>query len=267
MRVGIIGANGWLGAILGRRLLDSGVVTPDRLAVLTRDARSQPLYSGYAGVTWARDADDIVARCDVIVVSVRPHDWEDVILAAPGRLLISFMAGITLSDLAQTGARCARAMPNAAAELGKSYTPWIGDGLVTAGDAATLENVLSVLGSVERLHHEVHLELMAAVPGSGSAYPALMAQAMLDWLTQAGVAPETACRAVEGVICNAAQLLEGRIAQACQVLHDYRDYRGMTAAGLDAADAAGFSSSMRIALDAAVERGRMLRRQPAGGTS
>lgn len=122
MRVGIIGAQGWLGAILGQRLLDQGIVAPQDLMVMTRGGPGAD-YAGRAAVRWAENAAALVAGVDVIVAAVRPHDWDAVRLVAPDRLLISFMAGVGLAQLADTGARVVRAMPNAAAAIGASYTP------------------------------------------------------------------------------------------------------------------------------------------------
>ncbi|WP_423208184.1 pyrroline-5-carboxylate reductase dimerization domain-containing protein [Paracoccus yeei] len=53
-------------------------------------------------------------------------------------------------------------------------------------------------------------------------------------------------------------MLAGRIAEAPQFLAAYRDYRGTTAAGLDAAEAAGFDDALRRALAAATEASRRL---------
>lgn len=69
MRIGIIGATGWLGSALGGRLLSSQVVDPQDLVLLNRSgARAD--YHGRRDIAWAADPQDLVARCDV--VSVRP---------------------------------------------------------------------------------------------------------------------------------------------------------------------------------------------------
>lgn len=94
--------------------------------------RSRPRgdYHGQSGVVWAADIVDLVQKSEVIVVSVRPGDWPGLGLRAEGKLLISFMAGVDFSRLADSGGRVVRAMPNAAAEIGASYSPfWAGPGV------------------------------------------------------------------------------------------------------------------------------------------
>ena len=141
MRVGIIGGTGWLGGALGRALVDKGLA---EVAVLNR---SGPQDYGGRRVRWAQDLADLVALSDVIVVSVRPGDWPGLGLRAEGRLVLSFMAGVGLDTLARSGGRIVRAMPNAAAEIGASYSPWVAGPGVTAADRAAVALVLGAIGT------------------------------------------------------------------------------------------------------------------------
>ncbi|MEF9601746.1 hypothetical protein O4J55_05150, partial [Paracoccus sp. PXZ] len=234
MRVGIIGATGWLGSALGAGLLSRQILRPEDLLLLnrsgprpdyhghagmaviigTRPAAVQeqqvlrpedllllnrsgprPDYHGHAGMAWARDAADLVAQSDVVVVSVRPEDWPGLALRAEGRLVLSFMAGIDAATLAGCGGRIVRVMPNAAAEIGASYSPfWAADG-VTEADRDTVRLLLSAIGTTDELASEAEIDLMTALPGSGAAYPALMAVAMAGFIQEQGVSEAIAWRA------------------------------------------------------------------------
>lgn len=259
-RLGIIGATGWLGSALGSRLLSQGLVSPDRLVVANRSG-PRPDYHGHR-VRWARDSAELAGLSDVIVVSVRPEDWQGLDLRAEGRLVISFMAGIGADQLAACGGRSVRAMPNAAAEIGASYSPWWAHGSVTDVDRRTVTAILSAIGTSDELADEAQVDLMTALPGSGAAYPALMAVAMADYMTSQGLPRDIAWRATEAVICGGAAMLAGRIADAPALVDAYRDYRGTTAEGLAAAEAAGFSASLGAALKAATEKARSMTIKP-----
>ena len=256
MRLGIIGATGWLGSALGGRLLDEAIVTPDRLVVANRSG-PQADYHGHT-VRWARDSAELVSLSDVIIVSVRPDDWPALDLRADGRLVMSFMAGIGAVRLARCGGRIIRAMPNAAAGIGASYTPWWADSTVTAGDRRVVTTILSAIGTSVELDAESQIDLMTALPGSGAAYPALMAVAMARFMTDRGVPDAIAWRAAEAAVCGGAAMLAGRIADAPALLAAYRDHRGTTAAGLDAAEAGGFSTAVRSALEEATRTARAM---------
>lgn len=257
MRLGIIGATGWLGSALGKGLLQRGIVAPEDLVLLNRSGPRGD-YHGHSGVVWATDVVDLVQKSEVIVVSVRPGDWPGLGLRARGKLLISFMAGVDFSRLAGCGGRIVRAMPNAAAEIGASYSPfWAGPG-VTEDDKSLLRQVLSAIGTTDELADERQIDLMTALPGSGAAYPALMALAMVEFMRSQGVGEDVAWRATEAAVCGGARMLMPDIRGAARYLAAYRDYRGTTAAGLEAAEAAGFSASIAAALRAAAEAARQL---------
>lgn len=255
MKIGIIGANGWLGSALGKRLIASGTIRASDLTVLDRVGQ-RPDYFGYNDVVWAQDVADLVTRSEVVVLSVRPEDWRGLDLHAPGRLVISFMAYVELSSLALCGGRIVRTMPNAAAEFGRSYTSWFAADDVTENDRHWVQAILSSIGTSDELADESQIDVLTALSGSGSAYPALMASAMLAWARTAGLAESIAHRAVDATVCGGAQLLAGRIEGAEGMVSTYRGYRGVTAAGLDAAEDAGFVRAMKAALDAAVSDSR-----------
>lgn len=258
MKIGIIGATGWLGSALGKGLLENGTA-PGDLVLLNRSGPRAD-YHGRR-VTWVMDAADLAAEADVIVVSVRPGDWPALDLRAGGRLVISFMAGVDCARLAGCGGRIVRAMPNAAAEIGASYSPWFAAPGVTAADRETVARILAAFGTSDELTREDQLDLMTALPGSGAAYPALMAEAMLEVARAHGLPEAVALRAVEAAVCGGARLLEGQVGRAGELLAAYHDYRGTTDAGLNAAEAAGFREAIRLALEAATDKSRAMAQQ------
>ncbi|WJS85899.1 pyrroline-5-carboxylate reductase dimerization domain-containing protein [Paracoccus sp. TOH] len=259
MRIGIIGATGWLGSALGAGLLSRGIARPGDLVLLNRSG-PRPDYHGHADIAWARDAADLVAQSDVVVVSVRPEDWPGLALRAEGRLVLSFMAGVGAPELARCGGRIVRAMPNAAAEIGASYSPfWAAEG-VDEANRDTVRRLLSAIGTTDELPDEAQIDLMTALPGSGAAYPALMAVAMAGFMRAQGISEAIAWRSAEAAVVGGARLLQGRIADAPALLAAYRDYRGTTAAGIAAAEAAGFSRALVAALEAATDKARHMTR-------
>jgi pyrroline-5-carboxylate reductase len=252
-RLGIIGATGWLGSALGRGTLEAGLARAPDLVLLNRSG-ARPEYHGHKDVTWASGVADLVQQVDAVVVAVRPEDYTALGLQAPGRLLVSFMAGVPMAALARTGGRLVRAMPNAAAESGRSYTPWIAASDVTSRDRRFLRSLLATIGTEDEVGGEDSLDYLTALSGSGAAYPALMAQTMLADARARGLPDPIALRAVEAAVCDGAEMLRGRIATAPALVETYRNYRGTTAAGLDAAHSGGFAEAIRQALEAAARR-------------
>jgi len=264
-RLGIVGATGWLGQALGLGLLTRGLWQPQDLVLLNRSGRAGG-YAAHPGVVWARDLAQMQALCDTIVLSVRPGDFPVAGFAPGGRLVISFMAGVPMARLRALApaARIVRAMPNGNAREGASYTPWCGDGLLD-GDAALVARVLSAMGREEHVASEDQVDVLSAISGSGPAYPALLALALVEAGVAHGLPREVAERAADAVVAGSAPALAGRVAGAGAVVEALRAYRGITAAGIEAAEAAGLAGAVGAAIAAAVARARGWGREGPGG--
>lgn len=252
MKLGVIGATGWLGAALGTRGLAAGLLAPSDLVALNRSG-ARGAYAAWPDVVWASDAAALCAQSDVVILAVRPEDFPLPGFQASGRLVVSFMVGWTLDRLQALApeARIVRAMPNAASSVGQSFTPWVCGPGVSDSDKSAVRVLLSALGDSAEVADEGQLEYLSALSGSGAAYPALMAQAMLDHARRRGLPEDLAQRAVESVVAGSAALLRGQIGGVGAMLDTYRGYRGVTAAGLAAAEDAGFVRSIGAALEAA----------------
>jgi len=259
-RLGIIGATGWLGSAFGTGLLEKRLWPAEGLVLLNRSGPASA-YAAFPGVTWARDATELCDLCQTIVLSVRPEDFPVAGFRPRDHLLISFMAAWPMAELQAIapGARIVRAMPNGGATTGQSYTPWLSGTGVTADDKSLVARLMSAMGQEDEIGSEAQLHYLSALSGSGAAYPALMARAMLDHATGQGLPLPIATRAVEAVICGSAGLLAGRLAEIPALLDTYHSYRGITAAGLSAATAAGFEEAIDAALSAAYDKAKTMR--------
>ncbi len=192
MKLGIIGATGWLGAALGTRLLQAGW-PPGDLLLLNRQA-PRSAYDPWPGVRWMADAAALCAGAEAVVLSVRPEDFPMPGYGPGARLVVSFMTAWSLDRLAalHPGAAVVRAMPNSGAPLGQSFTPWVAGPGLPDGDRALVRRLLAAMGDAAEVEAEAQLDYLSALSGSGAAYPALMAQAMLDHAAGQGLPPDVA---------------------------------------------------------------------------
>ena len=90
-RIGIIGGNGWLGNAIAQAAVarDPSIPPPDPVGRSdNRGAAEIP------GARWTKDNGELVERSDVVVLSVRPDQFQGVHIAALGKLVISVMAGV-----------------------------------------------------------------------------------------------------------------------------------------------------------------------------
>lgn len=258
MRIGIIGGNGWIGGAVARALAGTGVV---EAAGLTLSCRSAP-PGWLPEATLTRDNQALADRSDVVILSVRPQDWPAITVTAPGKLAISVMAGVTLADIAaRLGTdRVVRALPNAAAEVGKSYTPWTANAGVTDADRETVRQILASFGSGDELADEAGVDYMTGLSGTGPAYPALLAVALIRDAVTHGLPPEVARRSVVEMPVGTGRLLEKNGEDPEDTVAAFVDYRGVTAAAIEAMRGAGFDTAVSAGLDAALEKSLALSR-------
>jgi pyrroline-5-carboxylate reductase len=249
-KIGIIGGNGWLGNAIASAAVTSGMVDAGSLSLSGRSDNRGSV--AIPGASWTKDNAELVRRSDVVVLSVRPEQFPAVDIDARGKLVISVMAGVIAQVLAdRTGAdRLVRALPNAAASIGKSFTPWFALPSVSDGDKRLVQSLFETCGDAAEVPRESHVDYCVGMTGSGAAFPALLAQAMIEHAVAHGLPLAFARQAAQGVLVNASQLLAatddpGSIVQAMI------DYRGTTAAALQTMIERGFKAAVAAGLDAA----------------
>lgn len=259
LKVGIIGGGGWLGRAVGGALLEQGVLAPEGLLLSSRSGRVEG-FDAWPGVRVTADNHQLAEQADIIVLSVRPEQFAAVTVEAAEKLVVSFMAGISLATLRErTGStRIIRAMPNAAAQIGRCYTPWFATPAVSAADKAFTRAMFEACGSTDEVGSEAQLDYLSGLVGTGAAYPALLAEALLNHALARGVPRHIAENAVRGVVVEASQLL-GRDGMApAEMLKAMLDYRGVTAAGLQAMLDGGLRQAVDAGLDAAEAAARSM---------
>lgn len=254
--IGIIGGTGWLGAGLARAMLDSGLITGDRL-VLSNRAGSHPLAEH--GAQLLADNQVLVDISDIVILSVRPEQFTALNIDASGKLVISLMAGVTSQAIgAATGASTViRAMPNAAIEIRQSFTPWHCANELAATEIQCIQRLLECVGTASRVSTEDAIDYLSALSGTGPAFAALLMTALTRQAIKAGISEDIARQAAQGVVVSASQLLARHDPQA--MINSLVAYKGVTAAALQSLIDAGFEDQMGRALQAgaAVARGGM----------
>ncbi|MFD2055903.1 pyrroline-5-carboxylate reductase family protein [Mesorhizobium calcicola] len=252
MRIGIIGGGGWLGRAIAEAVIDAQIVSAEHLSLSYRSGQPGFLPSA----RWTSDNQKLADRSDVIIVSVRPQDWPAIDISAHGKLVLSVMAGIPLDQLAgrlKTD-RVVRTLPNAAAEVRTSYTPWIGSQGITADDRNAVRRILEACGAADEVKSEADIDYLTGLTGSGPAFPALLAAAMMDDAVSRGISPDIARRSVSAVLIGTGKLLEARKDNPKDIVQTFLDYRGTTAAAIEAMRAAGFEAAVRDGLAAALQK-------------
>ena len=254
-RIGIIGGAGWRGSAITQSLVSSGAVDPARLVSSYRSTRP----ATPTGWRWTQDNAELAAASDIVIVSVQPADWPALAFDATGKLLISVMAGVKTADLRRrTGAtRLARVLPNAAAEFGASYTPiFMQSDAPEDGD--TVRALFEACGVVDIVAEEDHIDYFTGMSGSGPAFPALLAEAMMSDAVGRGIPPEIARRAAMQTLIGAARIFAAGETDPRDTVRAFVDYRGTTAAAILRMRELGFDAAVAAGLEAAYRKAQAL---------
>ncbi|MFB8342265.1 pyrroline-5-carboxylate reductase family protein [Brucella cytisi] len=260
LKIGLIGGAGWLGSAITSAMLEAGVTTAENLTLSYRSKKPDIL----ARVNLTQDNQALADASDVVVLCVRPDDWTAVDVNAGGKLIISVIAGVSMERLAvqHRTDRVVRALPNAAAEIRKSFTPWIASAKSSDSDRATVRTIFGACGIEDEVTSERDIDYFTALTGSGSAFPALLADAMMQHAIEHGITPEVARKAARMVIIGAGGLMEKTSQSPTDIVRSFIDYRGTTAAALETMLANGFNAAVANGINAG-----FLKANALGGSS
>lgn len=188
MRLGVIGVGHLAGTMLAG-LARAGGAEFDPGAILLSPRGHGTELAAQGGYGLADDNADLVRRCDLVLLAVRPAGAEAAVEGLPwraGQVLISACAGVGLDRLAPLvgQARVARIMPVTAAAIGKSPT-------LLHPDLPQVADLLRAFGPVIPIRSEPEFEV-ATVSAAVYGWAQVMVRQTADWAEAQGLPPETA---------------------------------------------------------------------------
>lgn len=191
-----------------------------------------------------------------VILCVKPANLEEVAprLRGEAKTLYSVLAGTPLNALKKISAhRYCRAMPNLAAEAGKSMTSLVGDADI-AEQAMALFNTI---GSTLWLANEKELDIATALAGSGPAYLALIAEALTDGAVREGLKRSDAVELMRGLFKGFGALIQET--HPAVLKDNVMSPGGTTAAGYGALEESGVRNACMEAIRAAHEKAKALK--------
>jgi pyrroline-5-carboxylate reductase len=260
-RIAIIGG-GRIGEALLSGLLSSG--WSDIVVTARSEARIAELHARY-GVEATTSNAAAIDGAAVVVFAVKPQDI-DALLAdvgsvlSPTQMVLSVAAAITTRRIEAgiaDGVPVVRAMPNAPSVVHEGMAG-IAPGS-HAGDAelALAEEVLTHLGRVVRVSEDA-MDAVTAVSGSGPAYFALLAEAMIEAGILLGLSRETSTTLVVQTMLGTAKQLRDEKMHPVELRESVTSPGGTTIAAIRELEQAGVRAAFLNAIQAAMTRAREL---------
>ena len=266
-RIAILGC-GKIGEALVAGLLSSGWREPgDVVVTARRQERADELLERH-GIEATLSNADAVAGAGLVVVAVKPQDLA-ALLAEVGATLTSEQTVLSVAAAIPTsaietqiakGVPVVRAMPNTPATVHEGIAGICAGAHASDEHLALAEECLSHLGAVVRLP-ERYMDAVTAVSGSGPAYFALLAEAMIEAGILLGLSREVSTQLVVQTMLGTGVLLRDEKMHPVELREAVTSPGGTTIRAIHELEQAGVRAAFLNAIQAAMVRSREL----AGG--
>jgi len=265
-RIAILGA-GKIGEALVRGLLSSGWRGPDDLvATARRQERVDELRERHEIHATLSNA-EACSGAALVVVAVKPQDI-DALLGEIGGLLTAEQTVLTIAAAIPTsrlerrladGVPVVRAMPNTPSTVHEGIAGLCAGAHAGEEHLALAEDALSHLGAVVRVP-ESAMDAVTAVSGSGPAYFALLAEAMIEAGILLSLSREVSTQLVVQTMLGTAKQLRDEKLHPVELREMVTSPGGTTIAAIRELEQAGVRAAFLNAIQAAMDRSRELAR-------
>jgi pyrroline-5-carboxylate reductase len=260
-RIAILGA-GKLGESLLAGLLSSG--WKDVVVTVRREERAEELRERYGADVSLSNA-DAVEGAAVIVLAVKPQDIDPLLeeigkTLTPEQTVLSVAAAIPTAVIERQiapGVPVVRAMPNTPATVHEGIAGICPGSHAAEPNLALAEDVLGHVGQTVRLT-EPYMDAVTAVSGSGPAYFALLAEAMIEAGILLGLSREISTQLVIQTMFGTAKLLRDEKMHPVELRESVTSPGGTTIQAIKELEQAGVRAAFLNAINAAMERSREL---------
>jgi pyrroline-5-carboxylate reductase len=263
-RIAILGA-GQIGEALIAGLLSTGWRKPEEIAAtVRREERVQELKERH-GVQATTSNPEAVNGAGLVVIAVKPQDFDGLLgeiggILSPEQTVLSIAAAVPTTAIEERiapGVPVLRAMPNTPATVHEGVAGLCAGAHAGDEHLALAEDVLLHVGRVVRVP-ERYMDAVTAVSGSGPAYFALLAEAMIEAGILLGLSREDTTELVVQTMFGTAKLLRDEKMHPVELREMVTSPGGTTIRAIRELEQAGVRAAFLNAIQAAMDRGREL---------
>jgi pyrroline-5-carboxylate reductase len=263
-RVAILGCGKIGESLLGGLLSAGWRESPEVVASCRREERANELR-GHFGIEATLANVEAASGAGLVVIAVKPQDIEGLLgeigpTLAPDQTVLSVSAAIRTSRIEARiapGVPVVRAMPNAPSIVHEGIAGICAGAHAGEQSLALAEECLSHLGAVVRVP-EKYMDAVTAVSGSGPAYFALLAEAMIEAGLLLGLSREVTTQLVVQTMLGTAKLLRDEHMHPVELREAVTSPGGTTIRAIRELESAGVRAAFLNAIQAAMERSREL---------
>ena len=254
-----------MGEALVAGLLASGWRKPEEIVVTARrEARLSELSDAH-GVEVSLDNAEAVKDAQVIVLAVKPQDTEGLLadiatVVEPEQTVLSVIAAIPTSFIEshlRAPVPVVRAMPNTPSVVHEGMAGIAAGKYAEDKHVSLAREVLEHVGRVVTVA-ESYLDAVTAISGSGPAYFALLAEAMIEAGILLGLSREISTDLVVQTMLGSAKMLRDENMHAVELREMVTSPGGTTIRAIRVLEQSGVRAAFLNAIQAAMERSQEL---------
>jgi pyrroline-5-carboxylate reductase len=263
-RIAVLGA-GRIGEALIAGLLSSGWRDPADISASTRRPERVVELSERYGIEVTASNVEAAAGAALVVIAVKPQDI-DALLGEIGTAITPEQTVLTVAAATPTatierhlaaGVPVVRAMPNTPSTVHEGVAGLCSGAHADDAHVTLAEEALAHLGSVVRVP-ERYMDAVTAVSGSGPAYFALLAEAMIEAGLLLGLSREISTQLVVQTMLGTAKQLRDEKLHPVELREMVTSPGGTTIAAIRELEGAGVRAAFLNAIQAAMVRAREL---------
>lgn len=215
MKLGFIGTGNMASAMMGG-ILNNQILSVDEVMGSNPGSQKRESVKKQFGIYVTADNNEVVEKADVIVLSVKPQFYEEVIseireFIRENQIVITIAPGKTLAWLTEKfgkEVKLVRTMPNTPALVGAGMTAMCPNEHMTEEEITYVRTLLESFGRVEIVPEHL-MDMVVSISGSSPAYVFMMIEAMADAAVSGGMPRAQAYQfAAQAVMGSAKMVLE-----------------------------------------------------------
>ncbi len=215
MKLGFIGTGNMASAIMGG-IIKNQIIPAEEIIGADLFAPGRERAKAQFGIHVTDSNKEVVEKADVIVLSVKPQFYADVIheikdVIRADQIVITIAPGKTLAWLAEQfgkDVKLVRTMPNTPAMVGAGMTAACPNEHMTEEETAYVRTLLESFSRVEIVPERL-MDTVVSVSGSSPAYVFMLIEAMADAAVSGGMPrPQAYQFAAQAVLGSAKMVLE-----------------------------------------------------------
>ncbi len=215
MKLGFIGTGNMASAIMGG-VINKELIPANEIIGADLFAPGRERVKAQFGINVTANNKEVVENADVIILSVKPQFYADVIseikdVVKDNQIIITIAPGKTLAWLAEQfgkDVKIVRTMPNTPAMVGEGMTAACPNEHMTEDEIAYAKTILESFSKVEIVPERL-MDTVTAVSGSSPAYVYMFIEALADAAVLGGMPrPQAYKFAAQAVLGSAKMVLE-----------------------------------------------------------